>query len=51
MLLHVDMNASSAAPIQPHVLAVLKQIGQAHQYMPAPKQKGHVMAVPPIKKT
>jgi carnitine 3-dehydrogenase len=46
MLLHVDMNASSAAPIQPQVLAVLQQIWQTHKHMPAPKQQGRVMRVP-----
>jgi carnitine 3-dehydrogenase len=50
MLLHVDMNTASAAPIKPHVLAVLEQIWQAHRQLPAPKQKGRVMAVPPTKK-
>jgi carnitine 3-dehydrogenase len=50
MLLHVDMNTSSAAPIQPQVLAVLEQIWQAHMHLPAPKQQGRVMAIPPIKK-
>lgn len=49
MLLHVDMNASTSAAIQPQVLAVLEQIWQAHRHMPAPKQKGRVMAVPPAK--
>ncbi|MDB9752820.1 thioesterase family protein [Oceanospirillaceae bacterium] len=51
MLLHVDMNTSSAAPIQPQVLAVLEQIWQAHKHLPAPKQQGRVMAVPSAKKT
>jgi carnitine 3-dehydrogenase len=50
MLLHVDMKTSAAAPIQPQVLAVLQQVWQAHQHLPAPKQKGRVMAVPPAKK-
>ena len=50
MLLHVDMNTSAAAPIQPQVLEVLQQVWQAHQHLPAPKQKGRVMAVPPAKK-
>lgn len=51
MLLHVDMNASTAAPIQPQVLDVLKQIWQTHQHMPAPKQQGRIMAVPTPKET
>lgn len=46
MLLHVDMNTSSTAPIEPQVLTVLESIWQAHKDMPAPKQKGRVMAVP-----
>tara|TARA_B110000503_G_scaffold17841_1_gene26066 strand:+ start:489 stop:1028 length:540 start_codon:yes stop_codon:yes gene_type:complete len=49
MLLHVDMHTSTSAPIQAHVLAVLEQIWLAHQALPAPKQKGRVMAVPTTK--
>ena len=46
MLLHVDMVTATAAPIKAPVFAVLEHIWQAHQGLPAPKQKGRIMAVP-----
>jgi|TARA_B110001469_G_scaffold38777_1_gene38617 carnitine 3-dehydrogenase len=49
MLLHVDMNTATTAPIKAPVLAVLNDIWQAHKNLSAPKQKGRVMAIPDIK--
>ncbi len=50
MLLHVDMNTATTAPIKAPVLAVLKEIWQAHEHLPPPSQKGRVMAIPVPKK-
>ena len=47
MLLHVDMVAAAACPIQPQVLEALQAIHKAHQVLPIPKQVGRVMAIKP----
>jgi carnitine 3-dehydrogenase len=45
MLLHVDMQKSTAAPIKPQVHQVLENIMQAHRVLPKPSQVGRVMQV------
>lgn len=46
MLLHVDMNASKAAPIEPAVREALEAIMAAHRTMEVPEQVGRRMAMP-----
>jgi carnitine 3-dehydrogenase len=45
MLLHVDMNASSAAPIAPDVYAALQAIRDAHAGLPKPEQAGRSIGI------
>lgn len=45
MLLHVDMNASSACPTEPRVKAALDAIMEAHGGLETPSQVGRQMAV------
>ena len=50
MLVHVDMQAASAAPILPGVYAALEAIVAAHRAVPVPKQVGRQMALKPAPK-
>ncbi|MGO1117631.1 L-carnitine dehydrogenase [Rhodovibrionaceae bacterium A322] len=45
LLLHVDMNASKACPIQPQVKEALDAIWQVHKDLPRPDGVGRTMAV------
>jgi acyl-CoA thioesterase FadM len=45
MLVHVDMKASAASPIQPEIYNALRAIMTAHRGMPMPKQVGRRMAI------
>ncbi|MDX1385638.1 MAG: thioesterase family protein, partial [Thermoanaerobaculia bacterium] len=47
MLVHVDMKAGRASPIQPAVYQALSAIMAAHADMPVPPQVGRRMAVKP----
>ncbi len=51
MLLHVDMNAGKVAPLPDHLFDRLKQIETAHASLPVPDYVGHVMSLPPAKRT
>lgn len=46
MLVHVDMQASAAAAIQPAVYTALSAILAVHQALPIPKQVGRQMGIP-----
>ncbi len=46
MLVHVDMQASAAAPILPEVYTALSAILAVHQPLPIPKQVGRQMRIP-----
>ena len=45
MLIHVDMNKSSASEISPDVAETLAKIWQSHQKLPSPKEQGRVMHI------
>ena len=45
MLLHVDMNASRAAPIAPEVTRALQAIRDAHADLPKPEQAGRRIGI------
>ncbi len=45
MLIHVDMNKSSASEISPDVAEKLAKIWQPHQKLPSPKEQGRVMHI------
>ena len=47
MLLHVDMKASKASPIDAKVFEALQAIMATHQDMPRPKEAGRQMAISP----
>jgi carnitine 3-dehydrogenase len=45
LLLHVDMKAAKASPIEPRVHEALAAVMETHKEMPIPSQVGRQMAV------